>query len=609
MYGHLIYFILVLLIYSTYYPPETPYFKTAEAVVLFFLLLCLFVVVTQRGFHKLLVRTKWQGPQGLHGRFDRLFARQAIMAIGLFTADLYLLNLKDRVSDLAVFSASPTLTAALFIALFAGYLVVIWLCAHETYVHLFQSPISKRGYVLSNVRFHLPVVLPWLAISLALDVIDVLPFQAPKRLLALPEGQIVFFAGFFLVLAVIAPALIKYFWRCQSLTGYKRHQIEAICRRVRLGYRDILHWPIFEGRLLTAGVMGLVRRFRYILVTEGLLKILDDEELDAVMAHEIGHIKKRHLSFYLLFIFGFIVLSYTLFDLITYLVLYAGVEFPFGSVTTRLPVVTSFLFTALMAVFMFVYFRYVFGFFMRNCERQADLYAFSLLGDSRALASALEKIAAFSGQARDRPSWHHFSISQRVAFLDQCEKDRKWIPRHDRKLRLSMAAFVVGMVFIGYVGYTTNFGERQTLNSRFFEQAILAEIEKKPKNPKLHTALASLYYQRGAFGQAVTSYETAIHLAPQNVEALNNLAWLYATSEDETFKDPQKALKYARKAAELRSDPHILDTLAESYYAAGHFEKAIETIKEAIAQKPPEEDYYREQLDKFETAAGRDGRG
>ena len=612
MYGHLIYFILILLIYSTYYPPEAPYFKAGEAGVLFFLLLCIFIVVTRRAFNRLLIKVKWRGPEGLHGQFDRLFARQAIMAIGLFAIDLYLLNLKGRVNDLPLFSHSPTLTAAFFIGLYAGYLAIIWTCAHEAYVYLFNSPISKRAYVFSNIRFHLPVVLPWLVISLGIDLVDVLPFDAPKRFLARPEGQLLFFAGFFVALAVVAPAMIKFFWQCRSLSpGHKRRQIEALCERARLGYRDILDWPIFEGRLLTAGVMGLVRKFRYILVTDGLLKILDDDELRAVMAHEIGHIKRRHLSFYLLFIFGFMVLSYTLFDLITYAVLYTSVELPIsGLLSTRLPVTTSVVFTVLMAVFMFVYFRYIFGYFMRNCERQADLYAFSLLGDSRSLVSALEKVAAYSGQVRNRPSWHHFSISQRVAFLDQCEKDRRRIQRHDRKLWGSMSAFAAGLLLIGYVGYTTSFGEMgKTLNSHFFERALLAEIEKEPRNPKLHNALASLYYQQGAYERAIAFYERVIRLSSTNVEALNNLAWLYATCDDERYRKADKALLYARKAAQLRPAPHVLDTLAESYYANGKFSKAVEVIEEAVAREPAEKDYYRRQMRKFQRAARRESRG
>jgi Zn-dependent protease with chaperone function len=607
MYGHFIYFIVVLLIYSTYYPPEEPYFGPITTVLLFIALCFIFAEVTRRSFARLLGRAQQEGSRRLHGRFDRIFTRQAMVAIALFAADLYVLNLKGLISGLPPFSYSPTLMAAFFVALFAGYLAVIWACGHQAYTILFRSDVSKKAYVLSNLRFHLPVVLPWLAISLLTDLVDVLPFSLPKSFLARPEGQMVFFACFFAVLVVVAPALIKFFWRCEPLAaGSSRRRIEALCRRARMGYRDILDWPIFEGRMLTAGVMGVVERFRYILVTNGLLQVLDAEELDAVMAHEIGHIKRRHLSFYLLFIFGFVILSYSLFDLITYLVLYVAVEFPGDAdLSIGLPALTSFLFTGIMAVSVWVYFRYVFGYFMRNCERQADLYAFHLLGNSTALVSALEKVAVYSGQTRDRPSWHHFSISQRVDYLSRCEADREWIGRHDRKMRCSVVVFVVALALIGYGGYGINYGEiGKTLSTRFFETALVSELEDYPTNPKLHNALASLYYQRGAYEQAVVHYETAISLDPKNVEALNNLAWLYATCEVEAYRRPDKALQYALAAVAVRPDPHVLDTLAESYYANGRFHDAIRAISAALGKKPPDENYYRRQLQKFREAAG-----
>lgn len=607
MYGHFIYFIVVLLIYSTYYPPEDSYFGPITTVLLLVVLSCIFAGVTRRSFAGLLMKAERQGSRGLHGRFDRIFTRQAIVAIGVFAADLYVLNLKGLISGLPPFSYSPTLTAAFFVTLFAGYLAVIWACGHQAYTVLFRSDVSKKAYVLSNLRFHLPVVLPWLAISLLTDLVDLLPFSFPKSALARPEGQMVFFACFFVVLVVVAPALMKFFWRCDPLAaGPPRRRIEALCHRARMGYRDILNWPIFEGRLLTAGVMGVVERFRYILVTEGLLQVLNAEELDAVMAHEIGHIKRRHLFLYLLFIFGFIILSYSLFDLITYLVVYAAVEFPGDAdLSIGLPAVTSFLFTGIMAVFMLFYFRYVFGYFMRNCERQADLYAFDVLGNGRALVSALEKVAAYSGQARDRPSWHHFSISQRVDYLNRCEAQRGWIGRHDRKMRWSIVAFTVALVLIGYAGYGFNYGEiGETLSTRFFEKALVSELEDQPTNPKLHNALASLYYQRAAYGQAVVHYETAIGLDPQNVEALNNLAWLYATCEVAAYRQPIKALQHALAAAAIRPDPHVLDTLAESYYANGRFQDAIGAISAALEKKPPDEAYYRRQLQRFREAAG-----
>ncbi|MGD8758135.1 MAG: M48 family metallopeptidase, partial [Deltaproteobacteria bacterium] len=400
MYGHFIYFILVILIYTTYYPPESPYLSPFETLITFSMLLALFVATTRHAFGALTKSIDVSGPRGLHGQFDRLFHRQAIMAVVIFSIDVYILNLKPLLVTIPLLPPSPTLMALLFIGLFVAYLVIIWWTAYDAYRLLFQTSVPRSSYVLSNISFNLPVILPWLAISAGMDIIHLLPFQRPKDLLATPEGQVVFFSCFLAALIVVAPSLIKLFWRCRPLPpGPKRKRIEAMCKKANLGYKNILKWPIFEGRVLTAGVMGLVKRFRFILVTESLLKILNDDEIDAVMAHEIGHIKKKHLVFYLIFFLGFIVLSYAVFDLIVYAILYSNLSLPIVPDPKAGPLpFTPILFTLAMAATLLVYFRYIFGYFMRNCERQADLYAFTLLGDSSGLVSSLEKIAIYSGQ-------------------------------------------------------------------------------------------------------------------------------------------------------------------------------------------------------------------
>ncbi|MEZ4576474.1 MAG: M48 family metalloprotease [Desulfobacterales bacterium] len=111
---------------------------------------------------------------------------------------------------------------------------------------------------------------------------------------------------FLMLIAIIGPVLILKFWGCRpcclarSGTG-----LNSCAGKRNMHYRDIMVWPLFGGRMITAGVMGLVRRFRYILITPALMRHLTPYEIDAVIAHEIGHIKKHHLFFYLVFFAGY----------------------------------------------------------------------------------------------------------------------------------------------------------------------------------------------------------------------------------------------------------------------------------------------------------------
>jgi len=90
---------------------------------------------------------------------------------------------------------------------------------------------------------------------------------------------------------------------------------------------------------------------------------------------------------------------------------------------------------------------------------------------------------------------------------------------------------------------------------------------------------------------------------------LNNTAWMIATSQRPTEEQVAVAVRLAERAVEetSRQDPNLLDTLAESQFAAGRPEDAVETIDEAIALRP-EQPYFAEQRRRFTGERSRDDR-
>lgn len=527
------------------------------------------------------------------------------MASVLFALDIYVLSLPSFCSGFPLFSAIPTLQALMFLLLFAAYLGIVWAYAHRPYQKLYDIKVSGRSYVLSNISFSVPVLLPWVFLSGITDIINVLPFEAPKRFLSTTEGEILYFLFFLFAVALIGPVLIQKFWRCTPLgPGYERSRIESLCRKADMAYTNILRWPIFGGRMITAGVMGLVKNFRYILVTDALLTFLGPEEVDAVIAHEIGHIKKKHLLFYLFFFVGYMLVSYAVFDLIIYFVIYTESLYGFVPQTgISRSTVTSALFSLITLVIFLIYFRYIFGYFMRNFERQADAYVYTLFDSAMPLISTFEKITLTSGQAPDKPNWHHFSITERIAYLRKCESDRQWITRHDRKIRRSIAVYIAGIALTGIIGYVMNFGETgRKLNDHFFEKIIRQEIAQNPENAELYTLLGDLCYSSKNYKAAIAAYKKSLNLKPDNPQVLNNLAWLYATCELEAFRDPETALDLAMKAAQIMEAPYILDTLAESYYVNGRFEEAVAAGTRALQMAQKDRFHYEEQLRKFKKA-------
>jgi len=161
------------------------------------------------------------------------------------------------------------------------------------------------------------------------------------------------------------------------------------------------------------------------------------------------------------------------------------------------------------------------------------------------------------------------------------------------------AALCVVAVFL-YGTHDTLFADTQiSLVQKIAEKKVSLD----PDNPALHFLLGNIYFEQQRFAEAEEHYRATLELNPHHVEALNNLAWLYATARDERFRNPEEALQLARRAAELDPQPHVLDTLAESYFINGYYEQAIETIKQALAQKPDDITYYKKQLKKFERSA------
>jgi Zn-dependent protease with chaperone function len=607
MFGNFIYFILVLLIYLTYQPSEETNFTALESLVLFVALVVAFSYFTRFQFQRIERRIA----NGQYLRIDHLFSttllHQSVMAIVLFAINVYGLNLPSFFIGATPFREIPTLLALVFLLLFIFYLAVVWTFAYRVYQILYSADISRRTYVFSNILFSIPVLLPWLFLSGVADIIHALPFDAPRQFLNTTEGEIAYFLFFLTGVAIIGPLLIQKFWRCKPVeNGYTRSRIAELCQRAGLEYADILYWPIFGGKMITAGVMGLIKRFRYILVTPSLLHMLDPEEVDAVIAHEIGHIKKKHLIFYLTFFVGYMLLSYVTFDLIIFTIIYAKpiywlVNKSGFSQTTVLSALSSIMIICLFLI----YFRFIFGYFMRNFERQADTYVYALFDSAGPLISTLQKIAATSGQSADRPNWHHFSIRQRIDYLQKCESNPSWITRQDNKVKKSIGIYLVCILFLGVVGYQLNVGAvGDRINNHLLEKFILSELEDDPANPELYSALGNIYYNAKNWSGTQEAWERSLALRPDNALVLNNLAWHYATCEDDSFRDHYRALALAKLAISLEKSPHIWDTLAESYYVNGMYHDAIEAGKKALERAGRKRAYYEDQLEKFEAALG-----
>ena len=140
------------------------------------------------------------------------------------------------------------------------------------------------------------------------------------------------------------------------------------------------------------------------------------------------------------------------------------------------------------------------------------------------------------------------------------------------------------------------------ISRHFLEKVILGEIEQTPENPNLYSLLGNIYYNSKNWAGVRDTWEKSLALEPDNAQVLNNLAWHYATCEDERFQDPTRALAMAKLAIQLERQPHVWDTLAESYYVNGMRREAVEAGRQALALARKKRTYYEDQLNKFNDA-------
>jgi STE24 endopeptidase len=232
-----------------------------------------------------------------------------------------------------------------------------------------HAPPSFRHYFTSNLRLQLLfTAIPVFAIILTRDLLAS-AVRAAKGPGALPPDSPLEFAVMLLSTAtvfVLAPEILRRVLQTQPLPDSPlRRRLEALCDRVGMRYRDILLWRT-QNHMGNAAVMGIFSPVRYILLSDLLLERMDDEQIEAVFAHEVGHVMHRHMAWYvvviMIFFFGLVVVDHFV-----------------ARQLSALAVFPEALVNVLSLMAGGVMFLVYFGFISRRFERQADVYAARLI--------------------------------------------------------------------------------------------------------------------------------------------------------------------------------------------------------------------------------------
>ena len=139
-------------------------------------------------------------------------------------------------------------------------------------------------------------------------------------------------------------------------------------------------------------------------------------------------------------------------------------------------------------------------------------------------------------------------------------------------------------------------------------EAVLGKTPQTAEGQRLFAMnqmlLADLYAQQKLYAEAIKAYQRVLRLAPDMAEAHNNLAWLYATCDDQNYRDPKAALDHAQLAVNLTEwkEGEFIDTLAEAHYVNGDYQQAVEIQKKALALEPDNKEL-QEHMERYRKAA------
>ena len=593
MYNNLLYFLTAIFFFSMAPASGTPLLPGWASASLF--------VLSLIGYGRLVHVLHIKAGSRTSAAYFKAERQASILAIFFFGLAVYFCDLKGYLSVLSWKQALPSLVNVAGLLLFFLYLALMWRVARPHYQRIFGRNYTSAAFIALNIKVNLPIVLPWVLFSFCYDFFSLLPWPGLHALLLSSWGDLLFYLLFLFFILLLFPPLVRRLWGCARMpAGPLRDQLTAFCARQNFTAEFYL-WPLFEGRMLTAGVMGFVPGLRYILITPALLEALTLEELEAVMAHEIGHVKEKHLLLYLALIAGFSLVVGLWAEPWSYFLLscdffYSLIRWSGASLETMMLLCTA---IPLLAI-MLLYFRYLFGYFIRNFERQADLHVFSAISSSHAMVSALEKIALLSGNIRDQPSWHHFGIGERVAYLEKCEQDPQERRRHKRKVWFSLAAYLLALATVLILAQQIPVeGLARQYEERYIEAVLWQKVEQEPDKGLWLQLAGDLMQQKKMEKKALDAYERALAFAPVSPDLMNNLAWLLLTSEDLQLRDPPRALALARSAVLAKPLGSFLDTLGLAYWANGLIEEAMAAEEQALLADPGARDYYQQQIDRF----------
>ncbi len=94
----------------------------------------------------------------------------------------------------------------------------------------------------------------------------------------------------------VTPFAMSWIWKGKPLADDTlRQRLQQLAEKAGINYRDIVLLQTKSSKLANAWVAGILSKWRSVFVTDHLLEHLSSNEIETIFAHELGHLKHKHL--------------------------------------------------------------------------------------------------------------------------------------------------------------------------------------------------------------------------------------------------------------------------------------------------------------------------
>ena len=309
-----------------------------------------------------------------------------------------------------------------------GYLAIFGVCCYLVFFPLqfYRGFLLEHRFGLSRLTLKGWVIRELKHVAVG-AVLGVLLLEGLYALLRYAPGHWTWWAaagwvGVSIVLARIFPTiLLPIFYKTAPLRDEGLvARLLTLCRRVGLRALGVFRVELgVETRKANAALAGLGKS-RRVLLSDTLLEHFTGEEIETVLAHELGHQRYRHITKLLCLTAGGALIAFTLVDR-------TAAWWMVRSGVVSLADVAGFPMLILSLSLIGLAGLPIQSGISRRFERQADRFAVTATRLPQAFASALEKLGALNLADPHPPRWvewllyDHPPIAKRIAAAQALE--------------------------------------------------------------------------------------------------------------------------------------------------------------------------------------------